>query len=165
MPNRRTTAITTAVLAAVTALLGGCGDTAGPGAASTTSPATTATPTPTTPPASPTQPTPNTTMTVPPPARDQAPPPTNATDYAREFVTAWASGNSGRGELLATPTAHKQAFASTPGAAPSFDGCEGAAGSAYCTFTGDEYTMVVRVSTQTASAGAPHAVTEVRFTH
>ena len=41
--------------------------------------------------------------------------------------------------------------------------CEGAAGSTVCTFTGEDYTMVVRVRTQAASAAEAHAVTDVEF--
>jgi hypothetical protein len=108
---------------------------------------------------------PPTRATTPPPARDGEPIPDNARDYARAFVTAWAERDRPRAEQLAASSVVTTTFASSVPTPPTLKGCEGAAGSSYCTYEGDEYTMTVRVLNEMASHRQPHAVTEVRFGH
>jgi hypothetical protein len=108
---------------------------------------------------------PPTKATTPPPARDTEPIPGSARDYAAAFVTAWAQRDKPRAEQLATSTVVTTTFASSVPTPPTLEGCEGAAGSSYCTYEGDEYTMTVRVLNEMASQRQPHAVTEVRFGH
>jgi hypothetical protein len=174
-------ALPSLVLTAGLLALGACGEvaddagsttspTATPSSTSTTSPpATTTAPTahtdwPTGIGPSPTRPSrPGGTLTTPPPRGDAAPIPTDARAYAQDFARAWAARDAGRSQLLSTPAASKQASAITAAGTPQLQACEGAAGSAYCTFTAADQTIVVRVSTQTASAGKPDAVTEVQF--
>lgn len=170
--------LTTAVVAlAAATTLAGCGGGAagGPGSSSPTSPGptSTATPAPTvtvtvtrTATAGPTPPpSPGSTMTVPPPAGDSTLIPDNAQAYAQAFVAAWVARDTKRAAVLGTPDAVRVAFASTVRTAPRFTGCQGAAGSAYCTWQGKEYTLTVRVLNELASTRQAHAVTEVRFTH
>ncbi|HEX5427940.1 MAG TPA: hypothetical protein VFX00_06435 [Pedococcus sp.] len=162
---------TTAALALAVALgapLAGCAGDPQPGASgsSTSSPTVTVTVTRTVPgPMLTTATAPPTTASTPPPGRDSAPLPDNARDYAGAFVTAWAERDKPRAEQLATPTVVQTTFASSVPTPPRLTGCEGAAGSSYCTYEGDEYTMTVRVQNEMASRRAPHAVTEVRFGH
>jgi len=106
-----------------------------------------------------------TAMTTPPPARDPQPIPDNARDYAGAFVTAWAGRDRVRATELATAGVVQTAFASSVPTPPQLKSCEGAAGSSYCTYEGDEYTMTVRVLNEMASQRQPHAVSEVRFGH
>jgi hypothetical protein len=181
MPTRLAAATITA-LAAAAALLGACGSTTGSGAGGPTSPTTTtpqptatttattttetAGPTPTVLPASPTSPgKPNTTMTIPPPAKDPVAIPRDPKAYGQAFVTAWVDRDRDDATILGTTSAVSAAFASTVKTAPTFVTCEGAMGSSYCTWEGDEYTMTVRVGNEAAAEQQQHAVTEVRFAH
>jgi hypothetical protein len=160
-------AVTTAVTAVALLVLAGCSG-GEPGLAGSTSPGPTVTVTVTRTvpaPTATTGTTPPTAPTTPPPARDPGPIPTDASDYAEAFVTAWAERDRPRADQLATAAVVKTAFASSVPTAPAAKGCEGAAGSTYCTYEGDEYTMTVRVLNEPASQGQPHAVTEVRFGH
>ena len=147
----------TILLAATVTALAGCGDGAAPAAGTTTSGTTTSTsgspaptvtvstaptatatlpaPSPSTPKSPPTSP------AVPPPAKDPVGIPDNARDYAVVFVKAWADRDTTTMRRLATDQAFTSAEASTPRSEPTLRGCEGAAGSSYCTFTGDEFTM------------------------
>ena len=170
-------ALPAVVIAIVLAVLfAGCGPSNGP--ASTTSsttptPATvtvtttvTASPTATRPvPTKPTRPTIDPSPTTPPPGKDAPAIPRSAQDYGIAFVTAWVKGDRTRATQLGTEAAVKAAFAVRPGATPRFQHCEGAAGSSYCTWEGDEYTLQLRILNETASTGQPHAVTEVAFRH
>jgi len=165
----------TAALAAAVALgstLSACAAGPGPGASgsSTTHPDThptvTVTVTQTAPgPRLTTATAPPTRASTPPPAKDSEPIPGDARAYAGAFVTAWAGRDKPRAEQLATSTVVTTTFASGVPTPPTLKGCEGAAGSSYCTYEGDEYTMTVRVLNEMASRRQPHAVTEVRFGH
>ena len=103
--------------------------------------------------------------TTPPGAKDAPAIPRAAQDYGTAFVTAWVGGDRARATQLGTESAVKAAFASRVEAMPRFVRCEGAAGSSYCTWAGDEYTMQLRVHNEPASLGEPHAVVEVVFRH
>ena len=103
--------------------------------------------------------------TTPPGAKDAPAIPRAAQDYGTAFVTAWVGGDRARATQLGTESAVKAAFASRVEAMPRFVRCEGAAGSSYCTWAGDEYTLQVRLGNELASRGEPHAVTEVVFQH
>ncbi len=165
-PERPLVAMTLAV--ALGATLSACADDPGPGASggATTSHTVTVTVTRTVPGPTLTTPTaPPTRATTPPPAQDSKSIPGNARDYAGAFVTAWAERDKPRAEQLATSTVVKTTFASSVPTPPTLKGCGGAAGSSYCTYEGDEYTMTVRVLNEMASQRQPHAVTEVRFGH
>ncbi|MEO6414372.1 MAG: hypothetical protein ABIO48_17415 [Pedococcus sp.] len=180
MQNRRVSAAALAATGlAATALLSACGSSAGAG--SSDSGTTTGTSGPTTPTvtvtvmatAPSTLPTPtlskpgkpNTTMSTPPPAKDPLVIPDNPQAYAQAFVAAWVDRDRPRAAKLATATAVETAFASTVKTAPTFTRCEGAAGSTYCTWEGDEYTMTVRVGNELVAQRQEQAVREVRFAH
>ena len=162
-------------------LLSACGSSAGAGSsdASTTS-GTSGPTTPTvtvtvtaTPTATPTLPSPtlskpgkpNPAVSTPPPAKDPLVIPDNPQAYAQAFVTAWVDRDRPRAAKLASKTAVDTAFASTVQTAPTFKSCEGAAGSSYCTWEGDEYTMTVRVGNERVAQHQEQAVGEVRFAH
>jgi hypothetical protein len=165
----------TIALVAATTLLGGCA-TGADGTAAGTTPTTT---TPTTPTTTVTvtatssipAPTlsrpgkPNPTFSTPPPAKDPAVIPDDPKAYGQAFVTAWVDRDRARAQRLGTATAVEAAFDSAPRAAPAFRSCEGAAGSSYCIWQGDEYTMTVRILNEKSSLRQEHAVTEVTFTH
>ena len=171
----RAAAAAAAVAAAV--LLSACGSSAGAGSSdsSTTTgasgPATptvtvTVTATPTLPAPTLSKPTkPNPTILTPPPAKDPLVLPDSPRAYAQAFVTAWVDRDRPRAARLATASAVDAAFASTVQKSPTFTMCEGAAGSSYCTWQGDEYTMVVRVGNERVAQHQEQAVGEVRFTH
>ncbi len=172
-PTTRPLAIAAIGLALAVA---GCG-TESPEAGSTSSAttgsssaSTTATTPPTTRPATSTQsatarPTPDTTLRTPPPATDPEPVPDNPQAYAKAFVAAWVDNDKGRARQLGEEGAVKAIFSARAPGAPTFIRCEGAAGSTYCNWEGHEYTLVVRVKNQAASAGKPHAVFEATFGH
>jgi len=166
--------------ALVGVLLSACGPSGGAGSTASTSsttstppPATvtvtttvTAPPTATRPvPTTPVRPTIDPSPTTPPPGRDAPAIPRSAQDYGIAFVTAWVKGDRARLTQLGTGSAVKAASAARVDTAPRFERCEGAAGSSYCTWVGDEYTLRLRVLNETASLGQPHAVTEVSFRH
>ncbi len=155
-------------------LLAGCGEgsTGGQPATTSSSSATTSstssTTSPTTPPAatpSTTRSTPDTTLSTPPPAHDPKPVPDNPQAYAKAFVAAWVDHDKGRAEQLGSRAAVKAIFATRAPSAPAFTGCEGAAGSSYCTWEGTEYTVLVRVQNAAASAKELHAVSEAKVSH
>ena len=104
-------------------------------------------------------------LTTPPPAKDAPAIPRTAQDYGTAFVKAWVDRDRTRATQLGTEAAVESAFASTVDTMPRFVRCEGAAGSSYCTFEGDEYTMRLRVRNELASLGQLHAVAEVVFQH
>lgn len=90
--------------------------------------------------------------------------PTGADAYATAFVQAWASGDRTTAERLGSADAVDTAFSREGGGSWALTGCEGAAGSSYCTFSaGGDPTVVVRVMNEAAQQGQPHAVAEVRF--
>jgi hypothetical protein len=176
------TAGATILLTAAVAALAGCGDGTAPAGDAMTEATTTAAATgPSTPtvtvstagtaigtlpaPSPSTPKSPPTSPAVPPPAKDPVGIPDNPRDYAVVFVKAWTDRDTATMRRLATDQAFAQAETSTPRAAPALRGCEGAAGSSYCTFTGDEFTMTVRVANEKASRHLQHAVSEVRFDH
>jgi hypothetical protein len=176
MSTRITTTIAALVAIAATGLLGGCGAADGTGiagASSTTTPtattptttvtvtATSSVPVPTL-----TKPgKPNTTMSIPPPAKDPLVIPNTPKAYAQAFVTSWVDRDRARAAKLGTTAAVDAAFGSTPTKAPTFTSCEGAAGSSYCTWEGDEFTMTVRVLNEKSAQRQTQAVTEVKFAH
>ena len=169
--------------ALVAVLLTACGPSNGTGssgsASSTTQPPATVTvtttvtapptatrPVPTRPvPTTPVRPTIDPSPTTPPPGKDAPAIPRSAQDYGIAFVTAWVKGDRARVTQLGTESAVKDAFATRVDTAPRFQRCEGAAGSSYCTWVGDEYTVQLRILNETASLGQLHAVTEVAFRH
>jgi hypothetical protein len=108
---------------------------------------------------------PNPAVSTPPPAKDPLVIPDNPQAYAQAFVTAWVDRDRARAAKLGIATAVNAAFASTVKTAPTFKSCEGAAGSSYCTWEGDEYTMTVRVGNELVAQHEEHAVREVRFAH
>jgi hypothetical protein len=108
---------------------------------------------------------PNPAVSTPPPAKDPLVIPGNPQAYAQAFVTTWVDRDRARAAKLGIATAVNAAFASTVKTAPTFKSCEGAAGSSYCTWQGDEYTMVVRVGNERVAQHQEQAVQEVRFTH
>ena len=185
MTSQRTTTVLTATAGLLTVgLLGACGSsssgsdagsTAGPSPTNTASSSSTTTTDPspttvtvtTTVTSSPTTRTPriDPSPTTPPAAKDAPAIPRSAQDYGTAFVKAWVDRDRTRATQLGTEAAVKAAFASTVDTAPRFVRCEGAAGSSYCTWQGDEYTMQVRLRNEQASTGQPHAVTEVVFQH
>ncbi len=179
MPTRLAS---TAALLATTALVSACGSTgdspSGSGASPTSSPAPTVTVTvTTTPTASSTstselpRPTatrpgkPNPTIAIPPPAKDPLVIPNDPKAYGQAFVNAWVDRDRAGAARLGSASAVTTAFASTVTSGPVFRSCERAAGSSYCTWVGDEYTMTVRVLNEMAAQGQEHAVTEVQFPH
>jgi hypothetical protein len=175
----RVAAAAAAVAAAV--LLSACGSSGGAGSSdssTTTGPSGPATPTVTvtvtaTHTATPALPSvtlskpskPNPRILTPPPAKDPLVIPDTPRAYAQAFVTAWVDRDRPRAATLAIASAVDTAFASTVTKAPTFTTCEGAAGSSYCTWQGDEYTMVVRVGNERVAQHQEQAVQEVRFTH
>ena len=172
----RTNAATACTVLATAALLSACGST-GSGAGGTSSTTSTATPstvtvtvtptaTSTATSATPSSPgKPNTTMTIPPPAKDPVAIPSSPKAYGQAFVTAWVGRDRDDAARLGTTSAVDTAFDSTVKTAPKFTTCEGAAGSSYCTWEGDEYTMTVRILNEAASQRQRHAVSEVKFAH
>ena len=108
---------------------------------------------------------PNTTMSTPPPAKDPLVIPDTPQAYAQAFVGAWVDRDRPRAAKLGTATAVDTTFASTVRTAPTFTRCEGAAGSSYCTWEGDEYTMTLRVGNAMVAQREEQAVQEVRFAH
>ena len=170
----QTRLVTTGALVAAVGLLSGCGGSAGSADSGATSRAGATTPTVTvaviataTLPA----PTlskpgkPNPAVSTPPPAKDPLVLPDNPQAYAQAFVTAWVDRDRPRAAKLAVASAVDTAFATTVTKAPTFTTCEGAAGSSYCTWQGEEYTMVVRVGNERVAQHQEQAVGEVRFTH
>ncbi len=95
-------------------------------------------------------------------------PASNAEEYATDLINAWVRGDRTLAEQLAVTEAFDTLFSYEPaedGVEPNWalETCEGAAGSSYCTFgAGGDPTIVVRVTNEAASAGAPEAVTEVK---
>lgn len=178
-PTRTASVATVATGAALSAaLLGGCGsggsDAAGTTNGSspttptvtvtvTTTPTAPPTTTPTTGPTSPGQP--DGTMTIPPPADDPVTIPADPKSYGQAFVTAWVERDKTDATRLGTTAAVDTAFGSTVETAPELTRCEGAAGSSYCTWEGDDYTMTVRILNEAASQRQMHAVAEVKFAH
>ncbi|MDY7100660.1 MAG: hypothetical protein S0880_05685, partial [Actinomycetota bacterium] len=83
----------------------------------------------------------------------------DATDVATELSIALQQGSSDAVAALSTPEASGQAEALGGAAAAPWqlDTCEGAAGSAYCTFTADGAELVVRVG----QVEQPPLVTEI----
>lgn len=103
--------------------------------------------------------------TTPPSGKDAPAIPRSAQDYGTAFVKAWVDADRPRATQLGTEAAVKVAFGSSVDAMPRFVRCDGAAGSSYCTWEGNEYTMQVRLRNDLASLGQPHAVVEVVFRH
>lgn len=168
--HRRAAAQGAALTAATALLLAACADggpgTSGGSTTTVTTPTVTVTVTSTLPSPGLSRPTaPPSAPVTPPPARNPQPIPDNARDYAGAFVTAWAKRDRVRAAQLATGTVVETAFASSVPTAPRLTECDGAAGSSYCTYEGDEYTMTVRVLNEMAAGRHPHAVTDVRFGH
>jgi len=91
--------------------------------------------------------------------------PTDARSYADELIRAWGRGDVTTVERLAEPGAAAVLADHSAQAGPEWSrlGCEGAAGSSYCTYEAPEGQLVVRVGNEAASTGADHAVTEVDF--
>jgi hypothetical protein len=108
---------------------------------------------------------------TPDPALLSTPPPTGAPmvpadpqAYGQAFVTAWVDRDRATAAHLGTPTAVSSAFARTATTAPVFEKCEGAAGSSYCTWQGQKYSLIVRIGNERVAQHQDQAVFEVRFT-
>jgi hypothetical protein len=88
----------------------------------------------------------------------------NAHAYANALFRAWRSGDVSMERVLATPSAFStlRAHRSSADARWTSAGCEGAAGSVYCTWNGAPGGLVFRVANELAAHGAPHAVQAVR---
>ncbi len=71
---------------------------------------------------------------------------TTPEDVARLFVEAWQQGATAAFAGLATPEAADQAAALPRPVEMGFSGCEGAAGSVYCTWEGAGEALVVQVT-------------------
>lgn len=159
--TRRTAA---AALALVLAVAAGCGDGDDAGDEPTTTSTPAGTSAPTTVPAT----VPATEPTVPGAGDGEGDGPGIPTDpaaYATALVEAWATGDTATARVLATQEAVDALFAYDPGGPGlwQLEGCEGAAGSSYCTFrAGGDPTVVVRVGNEAAAHASPEAVTEVR---
>ncbi len=137
-----------------------CGSDGGDGTTTTTAEATTtlAPATPTTAASVPTTAAPATTTTT----AGAVLIPTNPEDYATAFVFAWAAGDQATALVLGNQSAVDAIFAFEGGGSWTLVGCEGAAGSSFCTFNaGGDPTIVVQVGNEAASQGQPHAVTGV----
>jgi hypothetical protein len=144
----------------------GAGSTTTPSSTSTSSTTTSTTMMPTTTSATSTPgPTSPTTAPKPTPTTTTAPLPDNPQAYAKAFVAAWAKDDRDRAEDLGSDAAVESIFSADAPSAPTFGGCEGAAGSTYCRWEGDEYTLTVRVMNEKASTGMEHAVSEADFGH
>ena len=91
--------------------------------------------------------------------------PSDPAEYATALIRAWELGDAPVAEVFATDDAFDQLFAFEGAGAPGvwqLVGCEGAAGSSYCTFdAGGDPTLVVRVLNEVASRSGPDAVVEV----
>ena len=88
--------------------------------------------------------------------------PTDPQAYATAFVEAWASGDQATALVLGSQSAVDAIFAFEGGGTWTLVGCEGAAGSSFCTFNaGGDPTIVVPVGNEAASQGQQHAVTGV----
>lgn len=88
--------------------------------------------------------------------------PTDAQAYAQALVDAWQAGDRDLAvQLVRDPDDADELFDDDLAGTPTLQGCEGAAGSSYCTFTGQGYEIVVRVANETATAGQPGAVSDV----
>lgn len=88
--------------------------------------------------------------------------PTDAQAYAQALIDAWQAGDRDRAvQLVRDPDDADELFDDDLSPAPTFERCEGAAGSSYCTWTGTGYEVVVRVGNEAASAGEPGAISDV----
>jgi hypothetical protein len=154
-------------VATLVLLAAGCGDD-GESSTTTTAEVTTTTVAETTTTSS----TPTTTA---PPSTTAAPPttgdpgddaiPTDPQDYATAFVGVWEAGDQESALVFGTQAAVDAIFAVESGGPGTWSvtGCEGAAGSTYCTFSaGGDPTIVVRVGNEAAAQGQHQAVTEVQ---
>ena len=107
---------------------------------------------------------PSSTPQIPPPARDPVGViPDTPKAYAEEFVAAWVSGTTPALAELGTRAAVAQARTAKPTGMPQLRACRPDAGSTYCTFEGDEFTVTVRVVDDLVHDKRPQAVTEVIF--
>jgi hypothetical protein len=115
-------------------------------------------------PTRPKPPGPSSTPQIPPPARDPVGViPATPKAYAEAFVAAWVSGTTPALTELGTKAAVAQARTAKPAGMPQLRACRPDAGSTYCTFEGDEYTVTVRVVDNLVQDKRPQAVTEVIF--
>lgn len=88
--------------------------------------------------------------------------PTDAQAYAQALIDAWQAGDRDRAvQLVRDPDDADELFDDDLSGAPTFELCEGAAGSSYCTWTGTGYQVVVRVGNEAVSAGGPGAISDV----
>ena len=163
--SRQSTSRLALLLPVLALVLAACGSDGGDGDATTTTTAevttTTAAPTTTTTAAPPTTAAPATSTTT------AGGLPTDPQAYATAFVEAWEVGDQTTALQLGTQSAVDSIFAFESGGAgaSSLTGCEGAAGSSFCTFTaGGDPTVVVQVGNEAASQGQPQAVTAVQVT-
>jgi hypothetical protein len=149
-----------ALLAASAFALAACGDDATSTTTPPTTPPTTVAPT--------TEPTATVPATVAEPTTTSPASviPTDPAAYATALIEAWERGDQPAAAELATSDAVEMLFSREGGGAGTWSlvGCEGAAGSSYCTFNaGGDPTVIVRVGNEAVSLGQPHAATEIRF--
>lgn len=90
-------------------------------------------------------------------------PPGSPEEQARSLYTAWTKGDRTAALALAEPAAVSSLFQRAWSASDSwtFGGCEGAAGSTYCTWRRPGEQLVIRVRNDIA--GPPLRVLEARF--
>lgn len=101
--------------------------------------------------------------TVPSEALPEAEPlPTNAADYAAAAFEAWTADDENMLARLLTEESlgTLRNITVDPGADWEFEGCEGASGSSYCTWTGPDGSLSFRVGNRAAAAGEEQAITE-----
>lgn len=90
--------------------------------------------------------------------------PTDPNAYAVAAFEAWQQGDRATLELLTSPGALAVLEAHPPGTAEwSGPVYEGAAGSTYCTWTGPEEQLILRIANEAASTGQAHAVRSASF--
>ena len=97
-------------------------------------------------------------------------PAANPEAYAPALIDAWVHSDRSTAARLATAEAVNTLFSYEAGAEEggtpptwALQGCEGAAGSSYCTFNaGGDPTVIVRVGNEAAANSEPQAITEVR---
>lgn len=91
--------------------------------------------------------------------------PQSPVDYAVDTFIAWGTGDLDTlSELAAPPVAGFLAARAPEDAEWESPECEGAAGSTYCTWSIATTQLVLRVASDAASQGLPHATTSAFFT-